>query len=141
MECRKKRRKQILTGHRVDNKTRQKMSKSARANGVSENLKKGTAAAMNSPKGGRFETNSSAKDWTIMSPEGKVYNVVNLKNWIRQNANLFGDNLTDDDIDRIGNGFRVAKNNIKKGKGTVTYKGWSILYCGCKNCEREKNTE
>ena len=127
----------MLKGHKVGAETREKMSKAAKDNGLTENLKKGTPAALASPKGGRFETNSSAKDWTIMSPDGKVYTIVNLKNWIRQNIELFGDNLTDADVERISSGFRVINRNARRGKGTVTYKGWSVLHCGLKNFDKQ----
>ena len=136
-ECRSKRRSQVLKGHKVTDKVKAKMSQAAKKRD-SENLKKGTPAAQKSPKGGRFETNSSAKDWTIMSPEGDIYNITNLRNWIRQNGEKFGCDLTEADIDRISSGFRVTARNTRKGKSGTTYKGWSVLHTGLKNVEKEK---
>ena len=137
MECQKKRRSQLLKGHEVSDKTKAKISKAAKERGHTENLSKGTPAAMKSPKGGRFETNSSAKDWTIMAPSGNIYTITNLKNWIRQNPEKFGDDLSEADIDRISSGFRVVARNARKGKSGTTYKGWSVLYTGLKNIEKE----
>lgn len=76
-----------------------------------------------------------------MSPSGDVYNIVNLKNWIREHMDLFDDCYTEEDVNRISAGFRVAKNNMEKGRNTVTYKGWSILYCGTKNIEKVRQKE
>lgn len=140
-ECKCKRRSQLLRGHKVSADAKTKISAAAKERGQTENLKKGTPAAMVSPKAGRFETNSSAKDWTIMSPSGDVYNIVNLKNWIREHMDLFDDCYTEEDVNRISAGFRVAKNNMEKGRNTVTYKGWSILYCGTKNIEKVRQKE
>jgi hypothetical protein len=140
-ECKCKRRSQLLRGHKVSTDVKKKISAAAKEQDRSERLKKGTPAAMASPKAGRFETNSSARNWTIMSPSGEIYTVVNLKNWIREHKDLFDDCYTDEDVNRISNGFRVVKNNMKRGKGTVTYKGWSILYCGSKNIEKARHKE
>lgn len=137
-QCRSKRRSQLLKGHEVSDKTKAKISKAAKERGHTENLSKGTPAAMKSPKGGRFETNSSAKDWTIMSPEGEIYNIINLKHWIRQNQEKFGDDLCEADINRISSGLRVVAKNTRTGKGCTTYKGWSVLHTGSKNVEKEK---
>lgn len=136
-ECRSKRRSQVLKGHKVTDEVKAKMSEAAKKRD-SENLKKGTPAAQKSPKGGRFETNSSAKDWTIMSPEGEIYNIINLKHWIRQNQEKFGDDLCEADINRISSGLRVVAKNTRTGKGCTTYKGWSVLHTGSKNVEKEK---
>lgn len=76
-----------------------------------------------------------------MSPEGDIYNITNLKNWIRQNGEKFGCDLTEADIDRISSGFRVVARNARNGKSGTTYKGWSVLYTGLKKYrkgEKEK---
>lgn len=140
-ECKKNRRSQLLRGHEVTSDTRKKISMAAKEQDRSKNLSKGTPAAMVSPKAGRFETNSSAKDWTILSPDGKIYNFVNLRNWIRQNLDKFGNHLSERDVDRINSGFRVAKRNMLRGTSTTTYKGWSVLYCGSSNKEKQKQGE
>ena len=137
-ECRRKRRSRLLKGHKVSTEAKKKISAAAKKQDRSENLKKGTPAAAQSPKAGRCETNSSAKDWIIMSPDGELYHVLNLKNWVRQHLDEFGQDLTDGDADRISNGFRVIKNNMLHGRSAVTYKGWSVLYCGSKNVEKSK---
>lgn len=104
------------------------LSQAAKKRGVSEITQKlGTAAAMNSPKAGRFETNSSAKTYTIMSPEGNEYQVSNLRNWIRENADLFGGDNSDEAVNRISNGFYTIARNTRLNKRGQTYKGWIVV--------------
>lgn len=75
----------------------------------------------------------NAKDWTLVSPEGIVYNVHNLNDWARDHTGLFGE-LPGDDAGayRIACGFRVLKRSLT-GKlsdgqrGVTTYKGWTLL--------------
>ena len=125
-ECSRRRRSEALTGHSVSDETRQKISSAARERGFTENLAKGTPAARNSPKGGRFDTNASAKSWTLTSPDGRQFTCINLNNWIRTHADLFGMEPTDDNVRRVSAGFRVIKRNIKRNRGGQTYKGWRI---------------
>lgn len=138
-ECLKKRRSRLLKGHKVTDRTKEKIRVAAQKRGYTDNLKKGTPAAQKSPKAGRFNTNSSAKMYQIKSPEGKIYSFTNLHNWIRNNIELFNCEESERNINRISHGFYTAKRNIIKGKGTATYKDWQILYFdNRKNCEKEK---
>ena len=125
-ECSRRRRSEALTGHSVSDETRHKISSAATERGFTENLAKGTPAARNSPKGGRFDTNASAKSWTLTSPDGRQFTCTNLNNWIRTHADLFGTEPTDDNVRRVSAGFRVIKRNIKRNRGGQTYKGWRI---------------
>lgn len=139
-ECLRIRRSGMLAGHAVSDKTRQKISSAAKKRGFTENLAKGTPAAQRSPKGGRFNTNSSAKAWTLLSPDGRIFTCTNLNNWIRTHAELFGIEPTDENIRRVSAGFRVIKRNIKLNRGCQTYKGWTISdWDDRKNIEKEKS--
>lgn len=139
--CRSKRRSQMLTGHAVSADTREKISKRAKQWGYTDNLRRGTPAAQASPKSGRFTTNSSAKSWVLISPDNRRFECTNLNEWIRQNIELFGCELTDRNVGRIASGFRVIKRNIKRGRGGQTYKGWFLEdWDDLKNVEKEKKT-
>ena len=99
-----------------------------------ECAKKGTAAAQKSPLSGRFETNINAKEWVIMDPTGKTYKFTNLRNWIRENIELFTDveDAADDSkiVDRIYHGFSTIKRNTIAGKSGTTWYGWSVIGWG-----------
>ena len=96
--------------------------------------KKGTAAAQKSTLSGRFGTNINAKEWVIMDPTGKTYKFTNLRNWIRENIELFTDveDAADDSkiVDRIYHGFSTAKRNTIAGKSGTTWYGWSVIGWG-----------
>lgn len=140
-ECLRKRRAAVLTGHSVSDETRQKISRAAKERGFTENLEKGTPAAQNSPKGGRFDTNASAKSWTLTSPDGRQFTCINLNNWIRTHADLFGMEPTDDNVRRVSAGFRVIKRNIKLNRGGQIYKGWTIADWDDRNNYEIKNSK
>lgn len=126
-ECSRKRRSRLLTGHRHNEETVQKMSKSAQGRDMSTVQKKGTEAAKKSPKAGRFETNSSAKRWVLLSPEKQIYECINLAEFVRKNSELFDIQPTDKEVSRVCHGFFTIKKNIKRKVGPVTYKGWTLL--------------
>lgn len=142
-ECSRKRRSGLLKGKERSKAVRSKISKSAKGRDMSELQIKGTAAAMQSPKAGRFETNSSAKKWVLLSPDKQIYERMNLREWLRNNAQeLFGVEPTDENIGRIGHGFSTIKRNLKARKSTITYKDWTLLnWSDEKQCEmnKEKN--
>ena len=129
---------EIHKGHEVTEETRKKMSEKAkspeRLPQQQECAKKGTAAAQKSPLSGRFETNINAKEWVIMDPTGKTYKFTNLRNWIRENIELFTDveNAADDSkiVDRIHHGLGTAKRNTIAGKSGTTWYGWSVIGWG-----------
>ena len=125
-------------GHEVTEETKKKMSEKAkspeRLPQQQECAKKGTAAAQKSPLSGRFETNINAKEWVLMDPTGKTYKFTNLRNWIRNNIELFTDieNAADDPkiVDRICHGLSTAKRNTIAGKSGTTWYGWSVIGWG-----------
>ena len=92
--------------------------------GQTENLKKGTAAALNSPISGPFESNINTSIWTIVSPEGITYRVRNLSLWIRQNAHTLPGTP-----EQAHAGFAQIKRCMQgKTKRTVTqWKGWRLI--------------
>lgn len=134
----KKKLSEIHKGHEVTEETRKKISEKAkspeRLPQQQESAKKATAAAQKSPLSGRFETNINAKEWVIMDPTGKTYKCTNLRNWIRNNIELFTDieNAADDPkiVDRIYHGFSTAKRNTIAGKSGTTWYGWSVIGWG-----------
>ena len=135
-ECSRKRRSRLLQKHQVTDEAKAKMSKSAKAQDRSENLSKGTPAAMQSPKAGRFTTNSSAKEWVLLSPEGVRYKCTNLMQFIREHAADFGIPADDKDVRRVHATIRNVKKMMKRGDGCTFY-GWSLLEWGDKkNCEK-----
>lgn len=97
--------------------------------GKTKNLQKGTEAAMKSPKAGKFETNVGAKDWHVISPEGKHYKFRNLQNWARNNCSLFYVDETEENALKIAKGLQHAKAG-ELGRDfahTSKYKGWSVV--------------
>ena len=97
--------------------------------GKTANLKKGTEAALKSPRAGRYETNINAKEWHIVSPEGKHFRFKNLCNWARNNCGLFGMDATEESAVRIEKGLQHAKAGElgKEYANTNMYKGWKVV--------------
>jgi hypothetical protein len=91
--------------------------------GQTANLSKGTPAAKISPIAGSFETNINAKDWVLVSPDGKEYKCRNLNLWAKNNCDLF-----DRTPAQIAAGFKQIKRHCEgKTKRTVTsYLGWGL---------------
>ena len=54
-ECKRKRRSELLKGHKVSASAREKISAAAKQRGYTENLKKGATAGKDSEKAGRGE--------------------------------------------------------------------------------------
>lgn len=97
--------------------------------GRTENLLKGSAAALKSPKSGRFETNVNAKEWHLVSPEGKHYYFRSLNNWLRENGKeLFGCEPDSREFLNVRSGLSGAKRAMQGGTyGCCTYKGWKVF--------------
>lgn len=97
--------------------------------GQTANLRKGTPAAKDSPKSGRFETNINAQHWIVKSPNGEIYEFTNLMLWVRKHTTLFGKSADDNSVQQIAGGFYTAKRAIqgKKDQHTPTYMGWKII--------------
>lgn len=95
--------------------------------GITDNLKKGTPCALESPKSGHFETNINAKDWHIVSPDGKHYKFRNLNLWSESNYCLFGFDSPSDSR-KVSGGIRLAKRAANGKKvSAYTYKGWRVI--------------
>ena len=125
-ECSRKRRSELLKGKEFKAETRQKLSEKAKERGFTDNLKKGTSAAMKSPKMGRFDTNVNAKDWVLISPEGKIYECHSLSNFVRQNPEIFDIDGSEKECNRIINGLKTIKSHTKLGKKGQSYYGWTV---------------
>lgn len=111
---------------KLSEETKAKLSQIAKSRGMTDNLRKGTAAAQKSPKAGRFETNFNAKDWVLISPTGVRYECHSLNNFIRQNPDLFEIDGSDKEVRRIANGIRAIKCNILHDRRGQTYFGWTV---------------
>lgn len=125
-ECMKIRRKQVSQGRKIPSTTIAALSSSAKQRGFTENLKKGTPAAMASPKSGRFETNASAKSWILISPSGERYECQNLMCFIRKNPQLFDIDGSDEEVNRVAAGIRTIKGNMKHNRRGHSYHGWVL---------------
>lgn len=101
--------------------------------GKTSNLRLGTEAAKRSPAAGRFETNHTAKVWTLIDPDGGEHVVRNLRLWARDHTELFDKPCTDKSAVQITSGFAAIAQTLKrargvKGKpnGATTYFGWRL---------------
>lgn len=140
-ECSRSRRSRLLQGHKQTDETKKKISSAAKGRDMTAQQALGTQAAMASPKAGRFETNSSAKRWVLLSPDKQIYECVNLAEFVRKNSELFDIDPNDDKaVNRICHGFFTIKKNIRRKEGTVTYKEWSILNWSDEINKNKKNT-
>lgn len=104
------------------NTSRKKLSE----RGQNNNLQKGTAAALKSPKSGHFETNVNAKTWHLVSPEGKHFIFKNLNLWAENNYMLFGFDSPLDVI-KVSKGLSLAKRGAKGKIRVATYKDWRVI--------------
>lgn len=96
------------------------------AEGKTQNLLSGTAAALLSPRSGHFETNRNAKPWHLISPSGKHYSFRNLNLWAEKNYKMFGFDHPDNAY-KIACGIRVAKRGAEGKIKACTYKGWRVI--------------
>ena len=141
-KCKSIRRSRLLKGHSMSDDACAKISAKAKTQNRSSNLSKGTPAALQSPKAGRFTTNSSAKHWTLLSPDGMMYKCSNLSEFIRVHADLFGIRSDDDvAVHRIFASFAQLKIGLRKGTRSYCNEGWKLLLQSeeddIKNCERK----
>lgn len=106
---------------------------------MSNIAEKAATAHKLSSKSGRFETNSSAKTYILISPYGERIEVTNLSLWARKNCELFGFEPSDKNAEKISHGFYTIWENIRKSQRGQTYKGWTITAEDRKkNCEKSK---
>ncbi len=96
------------------------------------NEKRGAAHAV-SPKSGPYETNASAREWHLLSPDGTAYHFRNLALWIRDNSHLFDD---DDAVERPQSRAGVTtraqsalgKLRPERAEKRESWKGWRWLH-------------
>lgn len=131
MDCRRERQRRIVSAKPVQWSEGAKKKLSAR--GQTENLRRGTPAAQNSPIAGRFETNQEAKVWILVDPSGREIAVHNLQLWCRDNVGLFGKPPGDRSARQISAGFRAIAQTMVGHRGAPgkprrasTYMGWSL---------------
>ncbi|WP_418763110.1 hypothetical protein [Enterocloster sp.] len=117
------------SGVKRSEQTRKKMSVSAQGRDMSALQAIGTKAAKESPNSGRYVTNVNAKDWHLISPEGKHYTFHSLNFWLRENCQeLFGCEPDSKEYINALSGLRGAKRAFLGGSyGCVTYKGWRVI--------------
>lgn len=65
----------------------------------------------------------NSRNWHLISPEGNHYRFQNLKQWARENSELFGFEKNEEYVSRIVVGISQAK----RGKIVNTYKGWKVV--------------
>lgn len=108
-----------------NDESRNKLSK----RGQTKNLKLGTAAALKSPKAGRFASNVNAKNWHLISPEGEHYYFQSLNFWLRNNClELFGCQPDSHEYLNVRSGLSGAKRAVLGGSyKCCTYKGWRVI--------------
>lgn len=76
----------------------------------------------------RNPENPCAKEWILISPDGIQYEVTNLSNFIRENANMFGIIADEQEIRKTAKMFAVLKWHMKHDKKQSTCcGGWSII--------------
>lgn len=79
------------------------------------------AALRASPNTGRFETNRAARDWILVSSEGKHYDVHNLTHFVRNHPELF--DITEDDADVN----RAVKRLADAAYRDRVWHGWKVI--------------
>lgn len=87
-------------------------------------LEKAQAALPNSPLTGRFETHVNAKEWVILSPDGKEHRCRNLMLWLRNHANLL-DGTPKQAFDGFVKMKQTAIGKRSKNK-SYQWKGWRL---------------
>ena len=132
-KCRKLHAKKRQTGKTLSEETRKKISSAAKERDMTDLQPIATEAAKKSLKSGRFETNVNAKDWHLISPDGKHYQFHSLSFWLRKNCReLFGCEPDSQGFNNARSGLSGAKRAMlgKKTKGQrpcCTYKGWQVI--------------
>lgn len=90
-------------------------------------LQKAHAALPLRPLTGRFDTHVNAKTWKIQTPDGKIYECRNLKNWLRDHADLL-----DGTVRQAWDGITKIKYTMqgKRKNPSHQWKGWKLLEWG-----------
>ncbi len=129
--CRKKYAVIRSIGRKFSDETKAKLSDAGKQRNMSELQIIGTMAALESPNSGPFETNVNAKEWHLISPEGREYKFRSLNFWARENYHLFGFE-NPNDAQKVSAGIRGAKRGAlgKETTKACTYKGWRVIIDG-----------
>lgn len=127
--CRAERTRLQHQGKKHTEETKLLMSQKAAGRDMGELQKIATAAAKESPKSGRFVTNINAKDWHLISPDGKHYEFHSLMLWLRENCReLFGCEPDSKEFNNVRSGLAGAKRATQGKKyPSATYKGWQVI--------------
>ena len=138
-ECFKKLRAELQTG--ISNKwppeAREKMVERWKNSPVYYEIGQNFhAAAMKNPINQRGPQNIRSKEWVLVSPEGEVVRVINLKDWVRNHIQeYFGCEPTEKNIDRVTGRFAKTKRSLH-GKRPIedgnpktikSLNGWGLL--------------
>ena len=80
-------------------------------------------------KSGKFLTNINAKDWHLISPDGKEYKFHCLNYWLRENCEkVFGCAPDSKEFKNVSTGLAGAKRAmLGKNYRCCTYKGWKVI--------------
>lgn len=130
IECRKQHAKNRSANRKFSEETKKKISEKAKGRDMADLQIKATLAAMKSEKSGRFTTNINAKDWHLISPEGKHYYFHSLNFWLRENCReLFGCEPDSREFNNVRSGLSGAKRATigKSPYGCTTYKDWRVI--------------
>lgn len=120
--------------------TEEKRAKYASSPAVQKNVRKAqkiaTEAAARNPLNTKGIQNRCAKIWVLCSPDGEVFEVVNLTQWARENYKLFEPECDNPDAaaNRIRAGFQAIDQSIRGKRGEKRknrcswhYKDWALL--------------
>lgn len=132
-KCQKIHARKRMQGKHRSEETKKKISSAARGRDMSNLQAVAIDALKSSPKSGCFETNVNAKEWELVSPEGKQYHFLSLNFWLRENCNeLFGCEPDSREYKNVRSGLSHAKSamlgKISPGqRPCCTYKGWKVI--------------
>ena len=132
-KCRKIHAKKRQTGVKRSDETRKKISVAAKGRDMSCLQSLAVEAVKASPKTGKFKTNVNAKDWHLISPDGKHFRFRSLNFWLRENcAEFFGCEPDSRGFMNAASGLRHAKRAVmgkasKNQRPCGTYKGWQVV--------------
>lgn len=117
------------TGRKFSEESKRKISEKAKGRDMTELQIIATEKAKQSPNSGRFPTNINAKQWHLISPDGKEYKFRSLRNWLRENCReLFGCEPDTREFENVCSGLNGAKRGyMGKNYPCSTYKGWQAI--------------
>lgn len=111
---------------------RAQLSERRKAEGLTDNARKGLTVAMARPDSQRGPQHREAKIWVLIDPDGHRHEVTNLLHWSRAHAQLFDIPADDADRERIARNIRsgfgqIVQSRLGHRKDPIyTYKGWGL---------------